>query len=110
MSKARKGQKVSDRLQVDKKDKGLPQLFDIIALVSLAGFVVVAGGGYVVGMLYTRTIFAIMMYCLVSFGSSFAVGHFIRENPVHEKKYFNSWFGLMAAAVILLILSLGLPF
>ncbi|MHA1683395.1 MAG: hypothetical protein ACTSUE_20815 [Promethearchaeota archaeon] len=110
MSKARKGQKVTDRLQAGKADKGLAQLFDIITIVSLVGFVLVAGGAYVLGMLYSRVIFVIIMYCLVSFGSSFAIGHFIRENPVQEKKYFNFWFGLMVAIVIFLILSLGLPY
>ena len=110
MSKARKGQRLPDRAQLERESNKLPHFLDIIALVSLGATVIVGGGGYVLDMLYTRTIFTILMFCLVCFGSSFAISHFIRENPVLEKKYFNSWFGLMVVMVVLLIMSLGLPF
>lgn len=110
MSKAKKQKQVTGRATAKKGKTTLPEFFDIVTIVSLAGFAGSAGGGYILGMLYTRAIFTIMMFCLVSFASSFAISHFMRENPVKQVFYFKSWLGMMISLVVIAVLSLGLPY
>ena len=107
MSKAKRQKRVTDRLQLKSSQKDLPKLLDMIALISLLGFLAAGGGGYLLDMLYTVSIFAIMMFCIISFGISYAISHMMKEQPHLQVKYFKWWFAAIIAIVILLILRLG---
>lgn len=110
MAKARKTTGNGARLSVKKEQRNLPDLFDMIALVGFLGFAAIAGGGYLLAkdLLYTRSVFVVMMYCLIASGTSYAIGHLMRRNPGFELRYFKAWFGGMIATMVLMILSLGL--
>jgi hypothetical protein len=109
MSKARKEPRLASRLRLKKEDLSLPKLFDIIALVAFVGAAAVAGGGYVLDKLYTRSVFVIMMYCLVTFGLSYAMGRFMKDQGEDTHvRYFKYWLGGEIVIIVLLVLSLGL--
>jgi uncharacterized membrane protein len=114
MSKARKVPRVIDRLRVSKQDRNLPKLFDMISLISAAFAIVLGGGGlaadflFEIQLLYTRSIFTILMFSLVVFGSSIAIGKLMRTYPDAQESYFKQWFGAMVVIIIILIFSLGL--
>ncbi|MFX0103836.1 MAG: hypothetical protein ACFFCS_30010 [Candidatus Hodarchaeota archaeon] len=108
MSKAKRQKRLTDRLQLTKSQKDLSKLLDMIALVSLLGILAAGGGGYLLDMLYTTTIFSILMFCIISFGLSYAVSHMMREHPHLQVKYFKMWFTALIATSVILILRLGM--
>ena len=137
MSKARKESQLSSRLRVKKEDKSLPKLFDAIALVAIGVALlsvlilfimynevrdmIARGATNILDPAYgvlnpqylrlqynMRVPFATMLYCLVTFGSSYAMGRFMTDQEHLQVKYFQSWFAGELVLIVLLILSLGL--
>lgn len=100
--------KFIDRLKLTKEDKDLPRLFDMIALVSIAGAAVLLGGGYVLDLLGSRSMFTVLLFCLVSSGLAYGTGRFMKDHPEFQVKYFKHWFAATVVISVLLILSLGM--
>lgn len=108
MSKAKRQKRVTNRLQLKTSQKDLSKLLDMIALLSLIGILAAGGGGYLLDMLYTISVFSILMFCGVSFGVSYAASHMIKEHPTLQVKYFRMWIVLLVATAIILVLRLGM--
>jgi hypothetical protein len=123
MSKIRKGSNITTRLRVQKQDLSLPKLFDMIALISFLGAVVFTGATYLINekmdallptsdeFLFWRTwirvAYSIMMYCLITFGTSYGMGRFMKDQEHDQVKQFRLWFATQVVVAVLLILSLG---
>jgi cytochrome bd-type quinol oxidase subunit 2 len=123
MSKIRKGSNITTRLRVQKQDLSLPKLFDMIALISFLGAVVFTGATYLINekldMLrepaaeyyfwrtWIRVAYSIMMYCLITFGTSYGMGRFMKDQEHDQVKQFRLWFGTQVVVAVLLILTLG---
>ena len=127
MSKIKKGtQNITSRFRVQKQDMTLPKLFDMIALISFLGAVAFAGATYFIqnkldGLLPTnsrygfwivwvRAAFSLMMYCLITFGTSYGMGRFMKDQEHEQVKYFRLWFAAQVILAALLILGLGVFF
>ncbi len=124
MSKIKKGPNMTSRLRVQRQDLTLPKLFDMIALISFLGAVVFAGGTYLIQnklesilptntryafwTVWVRVAFSIMMYCLITFGTAYGMGRFMKDQEHDQVKYFRLWFGAQVVLAVLLILGLGL--
>jgi hypothetical protein len=126
MSKIRKGSNITTRLRVQKQDLTLPKLFDMIALISFLGAVIFAGGTYLMNerldvlhapdptyfkwTIWIRAAFSLMMYCLVTFGTAYGMGRFMKDQEHDQVKYFRLWFAAQIIMAALLILGLSVFF
>ncbi|HME54607.1 MAG TPA: hypothetical protein VKM55_20515 [Candidatus Lokiarchaeia archaeon] len=116
MSKARKEQRMPERLRLKRQDLSLPKLFDMIALVSLLGSL--ASVGLCVFWLeilkhpaLPRSFFSIAIFCVITLGTSFAVGRYMMDRGESTYvQYFRNWLAAEIVVIVLIIMSLGLPF
>ena len=117
MSKARKEQqKMPERLRLKKQDLSLPKLFDMIALVSF----IASLGSIGVCILWLdildhvtlpRSFFSLAIFCVITTGLSYAVGRYMMDHgETTHVETFRKWLAAEMVVVVLLILSLGLPF
>nr|MDO8086287.1 hypothetical protein [Candidatus Sigynarchaeum springense] len=126
MSKIRKGLDMTTRLRLKKQDLTLPKLFDMIALISFLGAVAFAGATYFMNekldaltptatrydfwLTWIRASFALMMYCLITFATSYGMGRFMKDQEHDQIKYFRQWFAVEVVVAVLLVFNLAVFF
>jgi len=113
VSKALKKKKIPDSLKLDEEQQELEKLFNIMALISFLVLITVIGGAYIISgmdtkLLYTRSVFIVILYSAVVCGLSYAMSHFIRENPYTQVSFFKKWMGGLIIFTTIMIISLGL--
>ncbi|NMC08021.1 MAG: hypothetical protein GYA24_22640 [Candidatus Lokiarchaeota archaeon] len=126
MSKVKKGSEITTKLRVREDDLSLPKLFDMIALISFLGAVAFAGATYIIQnivddllptdanygfwIIWVRVTFSIMMYCLITFGTAYGMGRFMKDQEYDQVKHFRYWFVGEIVVASLIILGLGVFF
>ncbi len=122
-SKISKAANITTRLRVQKQDMTLPKLFDMMALISFLGAVAFTGATYLIQnkldtllptnsryafwTVWVRVAFSLMMYCLTTFGTSYGLGRFMKDQEYDQVKYFRLWFAAQLIMAALLIIGLG---
>ncbi|MEX2680350.1 MAG: hypothetical protein Q6373_002015 [Candidatus Sigynarchaeota archaeon] len=124
--KGRAGLDMTKRLRLKRQDLTLPKLFDMIALISFLGAVAFAGATYFMNekldaltptaprygfwLTWIRAAFALMMYCLFTFATSYGMGRFMKDQEYEQVKRFRQWFAAEIVVAVLLVFNLAVFF
>lgn len=116
MSKApaRTKKTIKDRFKLETEARHLPRLFNIMALVSFLGAAAIVVGGLglafldISEILYTRSVFILMIYLAITCGSTYAIGRLMRDHAHAQVSFFKKWLFFIVVVTVIAVFNLGL--